>query len=259
MSKEATRDDVIARLYPEVVAGGYARQDGFVDFYVRVRSLLTPDSVVLDFGAGRGEWTDPDTPPVFRDLRDLQSKAARVVGVDVDSAVLDNTSLDEAYQVDPAGRLPFEDETFDLVLADYVLEHVDPDDAASVAAELGRVLKPGGWLCARTPNVETDWNRCTSSSQSLARVHPPPAPAGPEGAGRLPDPVRDEHQGRSRPAPSRTALDAGQLWVSWHPAVRGRVGVDVAHRSGGRPPDPIGDDAEPHGVRSQERRVTRSF
>ncbi|RHW23496.1 glycosyltransferase [Nocardioides immobilis] len=151
-TKKPTRDDVIARLYPEVVAGGYIRQDGFIDFYIRVQSLLTPDSVVLDFGAGRGGWNDPDTPSVFREVRDLRSKAARVVGVDVDPVVLDNTSLDEAHQIDPAGRIPFDDETFDLVLADYVFEHVDRGDAPSVAAELGRLLKPGGWLCARTPN-----------------------------------------------------------------------------------------------------------
>lgn len=152
VKKKTMREDVIATLYPEVIAGGYARNDGFVDFYVRVQSLLTHDSVILDFGAGRGGWNDSDTPQVFRALRDLQSKAAKVVGVDVDPIVLDNKSLDEAHQIDPAGRLPFDDDTFDLVLADYVLEHVDVDDAPLVAAEIGRVLKSGGWLCARTPN-----------------------------------------------------------------------------------------------------------
>lgn len=152
VTKARTREQVVQRLYPEIAAGGYARRDGFVDFFVRLRSLLTPESVVLDFGAGRGAWNDPTTPSIFRDVRDLRTKAKTVIGVDVDPVVLENESLDEAYQIEPAGRLPFEEESFDLVLADHVFEHVSVDDAQAVATELGRVLKPGGWICARTPN-----------------------------------------------------------------------------------------------------------
>jgi SAM-dependent methyltransferase len=140
------------RLYPEVAAGGYARNDGFVDFFVRVRSLVTSDSAVLDFGAGRAAWHDDDIPPVYRELRDLKALGAHVAGVDVDPIVLENESLDEAHLIEPGGPIPFGDASFDLVLADHVLEHVDRADAPAVAAELGRVLKPGGWLAARTPN-----------------------------------------------------------------------------------------------------------
>ena len=43
------------------------------------------------------------------------------------------------------------DGRIDLVLADYVLEHIDPEHAQGVADEITRVLKPGGWLAARTP------------------------------------------------------------------------------------------------------------
>lgn len=146
------RLEPMQRLYPETAAGGYARRDGFVEFFARVRSLLTDDSAVLDFGAGRGAWTDPDLPPLYRQLRDLKGTASRVVGVDVDPIVLHNESLDQAHQIEPGGALPFDDASFDLILADHVLEHVDRSDAPAVAAELARVLKPGGWMCARTPN-----------------------------------------------------------------------------------------------------------
>lgn len=47
-------------------------------------------------------------------------------------------------------RLPFPDATFDRIIAAEVLEHV-PDDRAA-AAELGRVLKPGGRLAATVPS-----------------------------------------------------------------------------------------------------------
>ena len=123
-----------------------------MDFFLRVRSLLTSESVVLDFGAGRGAWTEGELAPLQMELRALKGNVARVVGVDIDPVILQNASLDEVLQIEPGGQLPFDDETFDLVLADYVLEHVSRADAPAVAAEVARVLKPGGWVAARTPN-----------------------------------------------------------------------------------------------------------
>jgi predicted SAM-dependent methyltransferase len=38
------------------------------------------------------------------------------------------------------------------VVADHVLEHVSEADAPGVASEVLRVLRPGGWFPARTPN-----------------------------------------------------------------------------------------------------------
>ncbi len=90
--------------------------------------------------------------PLQRQLRDLKGDVARVVGVDVDPEVLQNDSLDEALLIEPGQALPFADEIFDLVLVDHVLEHVERADSHAVAAELGRVLRPGGWIAARTPN-----------------------------------------------------------------------------------------------------------
>lgn len=45
--------------------------------------------------------------------------------------------------------MPFEDSTFDLVIANHVLEHVDDDLKA--LAEVHRVLKPGGHAILQTP------------------------------------------------------------------------------------------------------------
>jgi SAM-dependent methyltransferase len=82
----------------------------------------------------------------------LRGRVARVVGTDVDDAVLTNPALDEAHVVPVGAALPFGDGSFDLVVADHVLEHVDEEHAPEVARELLRVLRPGGWLAARTPN-----------------------------------------------------------------------------------------------------------
>jgi SAM-dependent methyltransferase len=142
----------LARLYPEAAVGGYTHLDGQVEFYTRINALVGPESHVLDFGAGRGYWAVEPMPEISRRLRRLRGRVARVVGTDVDEAVLTNPTLDEARVVAPGEPLPYDDETFDLVIADHVLEHIDAEHAPDVAAEMIRLLKPGGWLAARTPN-----------------------------------------------------------------------------------------------------------
>ena len=141
--------DPQANLYPETAVGGFSRVDGTIEFYTRVNALLHPDMTVLDFGAGRGLFLD-DPPTYRRGLQNLRGKVARVVGIDVDPAVRENESLDEAHTVGIGEPLPLPDASVDLVVSDHVFEHVDDPDG--VVAELDRVLKPGGWICARTPN-----------------------------------------------------------------------------------------------------------
>ena len=139
-------------LYPEIQAGGFSRVDGTVAFYMRVNALLGdlgPDAVVLDYGAGRGAFLE-DPVRFRRDLHRLQGKCKRVVGVDIDDAVMQNSTLDEAHVVRSGERLPLDDVSVDLIVADHTFEHLT--DPTWVAAELDRVLRPGGWLCARTPN-----------------------------------------------------------------------------------------------------------
>ena len=58
------RPDPLTRFYPESAAGGFSRNDGTVAFYQRVQALLRPDSVVIDFGAGRGQFLE--APPRAR-------------------------------------------------------------------------------------------------------------------------------------------------------------------------------------------------
>jgi len=45
--------------------------------------------------------------------------------------------------------IPYPDETFDLVIANHVLEHVTDD--ARALEEVRRVLKPGGYAILQTP------------------------------------------------------------------------------------------------------------
>lgn len=141
--------NIARRRRPEMAAGGFSRNAGVIQFFVRVQALIRPDMDVLDFGAGRGAFLE-DHNVFRRDLRTLKGKVKRLVGVDVDDAVLSNEGVDERHHVQPNDKLPFPDNTFDLVVSDWVLEHLDDPDF--FAREMERVLKPGGWLCARTPN-----------------------------------------------------------------------------------------------------------
>jgi SAM-dependent methyltransferase len=139
----------IARLQPELAVGGYSAYDGTVEFYTRVGLLTTPQSRVLDLGAGRGAWFEDDASDFRRQVRLLRGKVAEVVGCDVDPAVKDNRAVDTAHVIVPGQPLPLEDGSMDLVVSDYVFEHVE--DPLALGKELHRVLKPGGWICARTP------------------------------------------------------------------------------------------------------------
>jgi SAM-dependent methyltransferase len=139
-------------LYPECAAGSYSHRDCTVAFYTRVKALLTPDSILLNVGAGRGANILMDTSHYRRSVQSFRGKAARVVGIDIDAAVFSNPDLDEAHVIAPDGAWPIEDNAVDIIVCDHVLEHVVNPKA--FATQVSRVLKPGGWFCARTP---TKW------------------------------------------------------------------------------------------------------
>lgn len=140
----------ISNAFPEIAAGGYSRRDGTVAFYTRVCSLIAPSFTVVDLGAGRAGWKVEDNVMFRRDLRDIHSKVRRLIAVDVDPAVLRNMACDEAFLMDTPTTIPLADESADLIISDHTLEHVE--EPLELVASINRILKPGGWICARTPN-----------------------------------------------------------------------------------------------------------
>jgi SAM-dependent methyltransferase len=139
--------------FPELAVGGYSRVDGNVAFYGRVQAILCeldlhPPVTVVDFGAGRGLLAD-DPVPYRRRLQELRAPGRTVIGVDIDPVVKVNPRVDEARVIEGLS-LPIDSESVDIIVSDFTWEHLD--DPAAVARELERVLRPGGWICARTPN-----------------------------------------------------------------------------------------------------------
>lgn len=129
--------------------GGYSPLDGTVEFYGRINAFLRPEFVVADVGAGRGAWYEEDRPGYGRSLRLLKGKVSRVIGLDVDTAVLSNPSTDENRLI-TGTKFPLPDASVDVVVADYVLEHLSEPEFFE--GEVFRILRPGGLFCARTPH-----------------------------------------------------------------------------------------------------------
>lgn len=101
---------------------------------------LRPGAVALDAGCGRTTR-----------LRRYRDRIAQLVGIDNDvEAGRENPYLDEFVAGDLDARLPFDDDTFDLLYANFVLEHLPRP--ASTLAECRRVLRTDGRLVLLTSN-----------------------------------------------------------------------------------------------------------
>jgi SAM-dependent methyltransferase len=103
----------------------------------------------------------------LRMLRDLGF--CNVTGLDLsDEAIRFCTEKDLApVQKGDINALPFADETFDLVLATDIIEHVDDDIGA--LCELNRALKPGGHLLITVPAFPSLWGLQDKASHHKRR------------------------------------------------------------------------------------------
>lgn len=143
------RRRTIEIMRPEMSVGGFSRYDGTVEFYSRINALLRPEMILLDLGAGRGSSTE-DNSTYRRNLQCFRGKVAQVIGADIDLVVAENVKIDQHVIIELDGRLPLNDNSIDIVLCDWIFEHIENPEF--LVGEVRRVLKSDGWLCARTPN-----------------------------------------------------------------------------------------------------------
>ena len=114
-------------------------------------------NMILHWGGydGRQPWQRVlvDGCGVGMYVKALQPYAAQIYGIDIEPDHLRLAVADvptARLQLAACEALPYPDDYFDLLLSHEVLEHVADDRAA--AAEIARVLKPGGRAIIFVPN-----------------------------------------------------------------------------------------------------------
>jgi SAM-dependent methyltransferase len=146
------KPSLLKRLFPAHAVAEFSEVDGTVLFYNIINSRLRAGAVVLDFGAGRGCAVE-DRVAWRRALAATSLVPVKRIAVDVDPAVLENPFASEKHVmpiVHGAVTIPVADSSVDVVICDWVVEHL-PDPLA-VFAEFNRVLRPGGMVAVRTSN-----------------------------------------------------------------------------------------------------------
>lgn len=115
---------------------GKAYRDVFL--YKLISRNFKKEDLVLDFGCGIGDYLE------YRD---------KTVGVDINPKLVDlcKTNGFNAYLIE-SEQLPFDNETFDAVLMDNVLEHLE--NPSNSLIEINRVLKKKGALLIGVPGIK---------------------------------------------------------------------------------------------------------
>jgi len=114
-------------------------EGGTLPFFRLCREKIPPHSRILEIGAGPGNACS-----------ETLSGIGDVTGIDIDPDVKNNRFLSSAVAYD-GRKMPFEDESFDACVSNWVLEHVE--HPVEHFREVARVLRPGGVYCLRTPNL----------------------------------------------------------------------------------------------------------
>jgi SAM-dependent methyltransferase len=145
-----------------------ARQIAVVGETTVERASIGPDDVVLDVACGAGNATVP-----------AGKIAARTVGLDITPELIEagkkiagEAGVDIEWVEGDAQDMPFDDESFDVVLS--VFGCMFAPDHRKAAAELVRVLKPGGRMVVAAWRPEGNVGRMFATVAS----HLPPPPEG---------------------------------------------------------------------------------
>src|SRR4051812_40006557 len=126
--------------YPRPVAQRWGNGNlAVVHYKERLAQLVRPGQRILHAGCG---WDRVGVTAPYR-------AQCEIVGVDRDPRVAGR--FHSAFHLGDLADLPFAEQSFDLIVSEYVVEHLE--EPAQVFQEFGRVLKPGGRALLLTPNL----------------------------------------------------------------------------------------------------------
>ena len=127
----------------EVMHKYYYGRDGWIDgtsqFHNLIKQYAPLEAEILEYGAG----------PTNKTTCFLKSLGT-VTGVDIDSTVRSNQYCDTTLVYDGV-HIPCESDAFDLVVSNYVCEHIELP--IQMCREIHRILRPSGYYIFRTPNL----------------------------------------------------------------------------------------------------------
>jgi SAM-dependent methyltransferase len=144
------RELVLAAYYDDPLSAAAERYRQSEE-WMAIRPLL-PETrgQALDVGAGRGIASYALAHEGYR-VTALEPDASALVGADAIRSLAAQSRLLIEVTQEFSERLPFPDQSFDLVFARAVLHHTR--DLSAACAEFFRVLKPGGRLLAVREHV----------------------------------------------------------------------------------------------------------
>lgn len=123
------------KIKPITMPGVHKR---FLPFFKKITVGKT-NPKILDFGAGHGAFS-----------KILFDKGYQVVACDKFPEIFQFDQI-ECHHADLTKKLSYEDNSFDIVIAIEVMEHIFNHDM--FFQEISRILKPGGQLIITTPNI----------------------------------------------------------------------------------------------------------
>lgn len=139
--------DEYDKTYSDTVNSSIAFTGLNVDFFTKVKAGYILDICAEAFGSPAGVRALDVGCGVGNFHALLRPHLASLSGVDVSAASVDQARqrhADVDYKVYDGHRLPYDDNSFDLVFTICVMHHVPPAQWPAFSREMRRVLRPGG-------------------------------------------------------------------------------------------------------------------